>query len=86
MTIGSDMRMHSGLAMAESERVSSDFVELPIKFDLIDFQYLPVLIDKVEKICEENGLRNDSIVMRMTGCPNGCARPYVAGKPLPLPL
>ncbi|KAG1804502.1 sulfite reductase subunit beta [Suillus subaureus] len=41
-------------------------------------RYLPVLIDKVEKICEENGLRNDSIVMRMTGCPNGCARPYVA--------
>ncbi|KAI0047166.1 sulfite reductase subunit beta [Auriscalpium vulgare] len=41
-------------------------------------RYLPILIDKVEKICEENGLRNDSIVMRMTGCPNGCARPYVA--------
>lgn len=42
-------------------------------------QYLPILIDKVEKICEANGLRNDAIVMRMTGCPNGCARPYVAG-------
>ncbi|KAL0060869.1 Sulfite reductase [NADPH] subunit beta [Marasmius tenuissimus] len=41
-------------------------------------RYLPILVDKVEKICEENGLRNDSIVMRMTGCPNGCARPYVA--------
>ncbi|KAF9443663.1 thiamine diphosphate-binding protein [Macrolepiota fuliginosa MF-IS2] len=41
-------------------------------------RYLPLLIDKVEKLCEENGLRNDSIVMRMTGCPNGCARPYVA--------
>lgn len=41
-------------------------------------QYLPLLIDKVEKICEENGLRNDLLVMRMTGCPNGCARPYVA--------
>jgi len=41
-------------------------------------RYLPILIDKVEAICEENGLRNDSIVMRMTGCPNGCARPYVA--------
>ncbi|KAI0372733.1 sulfite reductase subunit beta [Pilatotrama ljubarskyi] len=40
-------------------------------------RYLPILIDKVEKICEENGLRNDSIVMRMTGCPNGCARPYL---------
>lgn len=37
------------------------------------------MIDKVEAICEENGLRNDSIVMRMTGCPNGCARPYIAG-------
>ncbi|KAH8116400.1 sulfite reductase subunit beta [Phellopilus nigrolimitatus] len=41
-------------------------------------RYLPLLINKVEAICEENGLRNDSIVMRMTGCPNGCARPYVA--------
>ncbi|KAL6304499.1 sulfite reductase subunit beta [Sparassis latifolia] len=41
-------------------------------------RYLPLLIDKVEAMCEENGLRNDSIVMRMTGCPNGCARPYVA--------
>ncbi|KAH6916147.1 sulfite reductase subunit beta [Coprinopsis sp. MPI-PUGE-AT-0042] len=41
-------------------------------------RYLPVLIDKVEKVCEEAGLRHDSIVMRMTGCPNGCARPYLA--------
>jgi len=41
-------------------------------------RYLPILVNKVEAICEENGLRNDSIVMRMTGCPNGCARPYVA--------
>jgi sulfite reductase (NADPH) hemoprotein beta-component len=43
-------------------------------------QYLPLLINKVEKLCEDNGLRNDAIVMRMTGCPNGCARPYVAGE------
>lgn len=42
-------------------------------------RYLPLLVDKVEAICEESGLRHDSIVMRMTGCPNGCARPYVAG-------
>lgn len=33
-------------------------------------RYLPVLVDKLELICEEAGLRNDSIVMRMTGCPN----------------
>lgn len=50
---------------------------------LILVKYLPLLIDKVEKICEQNGLRNDSIVMRMTGCPNGCARPYVAGECAP---
>lgn len=46
-------------------------------------RYLPVLIDKVEKVCEEAGLRHDSIVMRMTGCPNGCARPYLAGSHSP---
>ena len=38
-------------------------------------RYLPVLIDKVEKVCENAGLRHNSITMRMTGCPNGCARP-----------
>ena len=37
-----------------------------------------MLIDKVEKICEDAGLRHDDIVMRMTGCPNGCARPWAA--------
>jgi len=41
-------------------------------------RYLPVLITKLEDCLEENGLRHDSIVMRMTGCPNGCARPWLA--------
>ncbi|PTB80773.1 beta subunit of assimilatory sulfite reductase [Trichoderma longibrachiatum ATCC 18648] len=41
-------------------------------------RYLPVLITKLENCLEENGLRQDSIVMRMTGCPNGCARPWLA--------
>ncbi|KAF7560372.1 hypothetical protein G7046_g3788 [Stylonectria norvegica] len=41
-------------------------------------RYLPVLITKLEDCLEENGLRQDSIVMRMTGCPNGCARPWLA--------
>ncbi|OAL40482.1 sulfite reductase (NADPH) hemoprotein, beta-component [Fonsecaea nubica] len=41
-------------------------------------RYLPVLISKLEACLEENGLSQDSIVMRMTGCPNGCARPWVA--------
>ncbi|MBM7693672.1 sulfite reductase (NADPH) hemoprotein beta-component [Peribacillus deserti] len=37
-------------------------------------RYLPVLIDKIETIVDENGLRNEEITIRMTGCPNGCAR------------
>ncbi|PGH34252.1 sulfite reductase (NADPH) hemoprotein, beta-component [[Emmonsia] crescens] len=41
-------------------------------------RYLPILIDKLEDCLEENGLGKDSIVMRMTGCPNGCARPWLA--------
>ncbi|KAF3385289.1 Sulfite reductase [NADPH] subunit beta [Penicillium rolfsii] len=41
-------------------------------------RYLPVLISKLESTLEENGLGRDSIVMRMTGCPNGCARPWLA--------
>ncbi|OGM41610.1 sulfite reductase [Aspergillus bombycis] len=41
-------------------------------------RYLPVLISKLESTLEEVGLARDSIVMRMTGCPNGCARPWLA--------
>ncbi|KAL9090009.1 MAG: hypothetical protein Q9165_005538 [Trypethelium subeluteriae] len=41
-------------------------------------RYLPELITKLENAVEDAGLRHDSIVMRMTGCPNGCARPWVA--------
>lgn len=41
-------------------------------------RYLPELITKLEGCLEENGLRQDSLVMRMTGCPNGCARPWLA--------
>lgn len=41
-------------------------------------RYLPELITKLEGVVEESGLRQESIVMRMTGCPNGCARPWLA--------
>ncbi|MCX8047498.1 MAG: assimilatory sulfite reductase (NADPH) hemoprotein subunit [Anoxybacillus gonensis] len=42
-------------------------------------RYLPTLIDKIEEIVEENGLRDEEITIRMTGCPNGCAR-HVLGE------
>ena len=38
-------------------------------------RYLPKLIDKIETIVDKNGLRDEEITIRMTGCPNGCARP-----------
>lgn len=41
-------------------------------------RYLPELITKLESALEDYGLRHDSVVMRMTGCPNGCARPWLA--------
>ncbi|KAF9436822.1 hypothetical protein BGZ76_002859 [Entomortierella beljakovae] len=41
-------------------------------------RYLPTLVSKFESTLEEVGLRDDAITIRMTGCPNGCARPYVA--------
>ena len=41
-------------------------------------RYLPRLVSQLEESLERAGLRDDDIVIRMTGCPNGCARPYLA--------
>ncbi|WP_251977765.1 NADPH-dependent assimilatory sulfite reductase hemoprotein subunit [Salinicola avicenniae] len=41
-------------------------------------RYLPSLIDKLDTVMNEAGLSDDAITVRMTGCPNGCARPYLA--------
>ncbi|WFD23154.1 assimilatory sulfite reductase (NADPH) [Malassezia equina] len=41
-------------------------------------RYIFKLVDKIERIYLANGLQRDEITMRMTGCPNGCARPWVA--------
>ena len=40
-------------------------------------RYLPTLVSDLEVILEEAGLQNDEIVIRSTGCPNGCGRPYL---------
>lgn len=39
---------------------------------------LPDIIEKFETVLDEAGLRHDAISLRVTGCPNGCARPYLA--------
>ena len=41
-------------------------------------RYLPGLIDRLQKVCDDLGLGNEEIIIRSTGCPNGCARPYMA--------
>jgi sulfite reductase (NADPH) hemoprotein beta-component len=39
---------------------------------------LPGLIDRLEQLGGELGLGGEEIIIRSTGCPNGCARPYMA--------
>ena len=41
-------------------------------------RYLPSLVDKLDKVLETNGLINEPITIRMTGCANGCGRPFLA--------
>ena len=41
-------------------------------------RYLPSLITKIETILSKHDLFREEIVIRMTGCPNGCGRPYLA--------
>lgn len=41
-------------------------------------RYLPDLITHYEALQVKHGIEMDPIVVRMTGCPNGCGRPYVA--------
>ena len=41
-------------------------------------RYLPDLVLALEERLATHGIEKDDIVIRMTGCPNGCARPYLA--------
>ena len=41
-------------------------------------RYLPSLISKIETLLEAHGLTREAITIRMSGCPNGCSRPYIA--------
>ncbi|HYF33777.1 MAG TPA: NADPH-dependent assimilatory sulfite reductase hemoprotein subunit [Prosthecobacter sp.] len=41
-------------------------------------RYLPDVITDLEDKLEQVGLRHDAITIRMTGCPNGCGRPFIS--------
>ncbi len=41
-------------------------------------RYIPKLVDDVEAILTKNGLAEEAIILRVTGCPNGCGRAMLA--------
>ncbi|MGB6008589.1 assimilatory sulfite reductase (NADPH) hemoprotein subunit [Castellaniella sp.] len=40
-------------------------------------RYAPVLLPKLEALLDKHGLRDEPILLRLSGCPNGCSRPYL---------
>ncbi len=40
-------------------------------------RYLPDLVEKIEGLLDTHGLRDAPIHLRISGCPNGCSRPYL---------
>jgi sulfite reductase (NADPH) hemoprotein beta-component len=41
-------------------------------------RYLPDLLTKIERLLADQGLTEEPITIRMSGCPNGCSRPYIS--------
>jgi sulfite reductase (NADPH) hemoprotein beta-component len=41
-------------------------------------RYLPGLIGRIEALMRASGVGDQPITIRMSGCPNGCSRPYIA--------
>lgn len=40
-------------------------------------RYAPILLPKLEALLDKHGLRDEPILLRLSGCPNGCSRPYL---------
>lgn len=40
-------------------------------------RYLPEFLDRVEALLDKHALRDAPILLRLSGCPNGCSRPYL---------
>lgn len=72
--IANDIK-HSGLRLNSLACVALN--TCPLAFAEAE-RYLPSLITKLDISLGRYGLMKDSISIRMTGCPNGCARPYIS--------
>jgi sulfite reductase (NADPH) hemoprotein beta-component len=66
---------HSGLRLKSLACVALN--TCPLAFAEAE-RYLPSLISKIDNSLSHYGLMKESISIRMTGCPNGCARPYIS--------
>ena len=72
---GLDNTAHSGLRLSSSACVAFPTCGLAMAESE---RYLPRLVSLLEPIMADLGLAQDELVLRMTGCPNGCARPWLA--------
>lgn len=69
-----DLRLRSGLRLSALSCVSLPTCSLALAEAE---RFLPEVLTQLEESLEEYGLRHDAITIRMTGCPNGCARPFL---------
>ncbi|OSZ73551.1 sulfite reductase subunit beta [Chitinophagaceae bacterium IBVUCB2] len=70
---GLDQHTHKASALRKNAMACVAFNTCPLA--LAEAQrYLPSLIDKIEPLLEKHSLQHEEIILRMTGCPNGCGR------------
>ncbi|MES2405037.1 MAG: NADPH-dependent assimilatory sulfite reductase hemoprotein subunit [Pseudomonadota bacterium] len=41
-------------------------------------RWMPAFVPKLQALLDKHGLRDEPIDLRVSGCPNGCSRPYLA--------
>lgn len=77
--LAEDLNLTHGLRQSALRRASIACVAFPTcGLAMAEAErYLPSLITKIDRIMDEAGLEKTAINIRMSGCPNGCARPYL---------
>jgi sulfite reductase (NADPH) hemoprotein beta-component len=78
--LAAEYGLHGGLTLRPFERDAMACVAFPTcGLAMAEAErYLPEFLDRLGAILEQHGLRDEPVNARITGCPNGCARPYVA--------
>ncbi|VDZ77084.1 sulfite reductase subunit beta [Salmonella bongori] len=69
--------MNAVTAQRENAMACVSFPTCPLAMAEAE-RFLPTFIDKVEAIMASHGVSDEHIVLRVTGCPNGCGRAMLA--------